>query len=54
MSRIDGVREKRHQPVWDTLVRVIGISQVNNLTQLFGNANVGNRALTNLAVAGVS
>lgn len=53
MPRLDGVREKRHQPFWDTLVRGIGISQVNNLTQLFGNGNVGQRALTNLQVAGV-
>ncbi len=54
MPRLDGVREKRHQPFLDTLVRGIGISQVNNLTQLFGNANVGQRSLTNLQVAGVS
>ena len=53
MPRLDGVREKRHQPFFDTLVRGIGISTVNNLTQLFGNANVGQRALTNLQVAGV-
>jgi hypothetical protein len=53
MARLDGVRERRHQPFYDTLVRGIGISSVNNQTQLFGNANVGNRALTNLQVAGV-
>jgi hypothetical protein len=53
MARLDGIRERRHQPFWDTLVRGIGISSVGNLTQLFGNANVGNRALTNLQVAGV-
>ncbi len=53
MPRLDGVRERRHQPFYDTLVRGIGISTVGNQTQLFGNANVGNRALTNLAVAGV-
>lgn len=53
MARLDGVRERRHQPFFDSLVRGIGISSVSNLTQLFGNANVGNRALTNLQVAGV-
>ena len=53
MPRLDGVREKRHQPFFDTLVRGIGVSTVNNLTQLFGNGNVGQRALTNLQVAGV-
>lgn len=53
MARLDGVRERRHQPFFDSLVRGIGISGVGNLTQLFGNANVGNRALTNLQVAGV-
>ena len=40
MSRLDGVRERLHQPFFDTLVRGIGISAVNNQTQLFGNANV--------------
>jgi len=53
MPRLDGVRELRHQPFFDSLVRGIGISTVANLTQLFGNANVGNRALTNLQIAGV-
>jgi len=53
MARLDGVRERRHQPFFDTLVRGIGISTVGNLTQLFGNANVGTRSLTNLQVAGV-
>jgi hypothetical protein len=52
MARLDGVRERRHQPFFDTLVRGIGQSNVGNLTALFGNANVGNRALTNLQVAG--
>lgn len=52
MGRLDGVREVRHQPFYDTLVRGIGQSDVNNLQQLFGNANVGSRALTNLTVPG--
>jgi hypothetical protein len=53
MARLDGVRERRHQPFYDSLVRGIGISTISNLTALFGNANVGTRALTNLQVAGV-
>jgi len=38
------------QPRYDTLVRGIGRSSVNNGAALFGNANVGNRSLTNLQV----
>lgn len=53
MARLDGIRERRHQPFYDTLVRGIGQSSVSNLTALFGNANVGSRDLTNLQVAGV-
>lgn len=53
MPKLDGVRERQHQPIFDTLVRGIGISTVNNLSQLFGNANVGQRALTNLQTPGV-
>ena len=52
MARLRDIREKLHQPFFDTLVRGIGTSSVQNNFQLFGNANVGNRALTNLQVAG--
>lgn len=54
MPRLHGVRERRHQPIWDTLVRTTGdpTPAINNSTRLFGNANVGNLALTNLQVAG--
>jgi len=52
MARLRDLREKIHQPYFDTLVRGEGISSVPNLFQLFGNANVGNRALTNLEQAG--
>lgn len=54
MPRLAGVRERRHQPIWDTLVRTTGnpTPQLNNSTRLFGNANVGDLALTNLQVAG--
>jgi hypothetical protein len=52
MARLRDIRERVHQPKYDTLVRGIGRSTVNNGASLFGNANVGNRALTNLQVAG--
>ena len=54
MPRIHGVRERRHQPFWDSLVRTTGnpSPSITNNTKLFGNANIGNTALTNLQVAG--
>jgi hypothetical protein len=54
MPRLHGVRERRHQPVWDTLVRSTGApaAPINPQSFLFGNANVGQLALTNLQVAG--
>lgn len=54
MPRISGVRQRRHQPFWDTLVRATGPLAAPLLpqTRLFGNANIGNLALTNLQVAG--
>ena len=48
MARLRDIRERLHQPFFDTLVRGIGTSTIQNNFQLFGNANVGNRALTNL------
>ena len=54
MPRVHGVRERRHQPFWDTLVRSTGspTATVNPQNRLFGNANVGQLSLTNLQVAG--
>lgn len=54
MPRLSGVRERRHQPFWDSLIRVTGVpaAALQPSTRLFGNANVGNLALTNLQVAG--
>lgn len=54
MPRLAGVRERRHQPFWDTLVRTTGNPSplLQNTTNLFGNSNVGNLGLTNLQVAG--
>lgn len=53
MPKVQGVRERRHQPFFDTLVRGIGISTVSAQSALFGNANVGQRQLTNLQTPGV-
>jgi hypothetical protein len=54
MPRLHGVRERRHQPIWDTLIRTTGdpTPQLQALNKLFGNANVGRLELTNLQVAG--
>lgn len=53
MPKVQGVRERRHQPFFDTLVRGIGQSTVNAQSSLFGNANVGQAQLTNLQTPGV-
>jgi hypothetical protein len=54
MPRLHNYRERRHQPIWDTLVRSTDspATAINASTLLFGNANVGNAAFTNLQVAG--
>jgi hypothetical protein len=54
MPRLHGIRERRHQPFWDSLIRTTGdpATPIGASTRLFGNANVGNLALTNLQVAG--
>lgn len=53
MPRIHGVRERQHQPIWDTLVRTTGgPNTIQPQSFLFGNANVGQLALTNLQTAG--
>jgi len=42
MPRLHGVKERRHQPFWDSLVRTTGDPSptIQTSTQLFGNANV--------------
>jgi hypothetical protein len=54
MPRLAGVRERRHQPFWDSLIRTTGVpaAPIPPSSRLFGNANVGNLSLTNLQVAG--
>ena len=57
MPRLAGVRERRHQPVWDSLVRASGVlagtpQALQSRTILFGSRNFGNFALTNMQTAG--
>lgn len=54
MPRLQGYRERLHQPFWDTLIRTTGdpTNPVLNGAKLFGNSNVGNLGLTNMNVAG--
>lgn len=54
MPRVHGVRERRHQPLYDTLIRETGAPAipVQPRTQLFGGTNIGQLAKTNLQVAG--
>jgi hypothetical protein len=53
MAKLKGVRERVHQPFFDSLVRGIGITTIANQFQLFGAANVGQPDLTNLQIPGV-
>lgn len=54
MPRVHGVRERRHQPFWDTLVRSTGSPAIAipATSRLFGAPTIGNLALTNLEVPG--
>ncbi len=54
MPRLHGVRERRHQPIYDTLVRSTGAPAiaVGPQSRMFGNANVGQLQLTNLQTPG--
>lgn len=54
MPRLHGVKERRHQPFWDSLVRTTGdpTPAIQQTVRLFGNANIGRLELTNLQVAG--
>lgn len=54
MPRLHGYRERLHQPIWDTLIRVTGdpVNPIVNSTKLFGNANIGQLGMTNLQTAG--
>lgn len=53
MARLRDVRERIHQPFYDTLTRGFGVTSLTNRTPLFGSANINNRALSNMQTAGV-
>lgn len=54
MPRIAGVRERRQQPIWDSLIRTTGdpTTALGSSTRLFVNTNLGNLGVTNMQVAG--
>lgn len=52
MPRVLDVSQDIHQPIFDTYVRNIGVTNVPNNFQLFGSANNGDRAKTNLFTPG--
>ena len=52
MPRIRDIRDRIHQPRYDSLVRNIGITAVNNGTPLFNSADVANRGKTNMTTPG--
>lgn len=56
MPKLEGVKEQRHQPFYDTLIRAGANTAPNPAvgpnTRLFSSANIGNVALTNMKAAG--
>lgn len=54
MPRVAGIRQRRHQPFYDSLIRTTGNPSpvIGATTRLFGNANVGSLQLTNLQTPG--
>lgn len=52
MAKLAGIREQRHQPRYDSLVRNDGTTTVGQRTNLFQGLNVGDIAFTNMEIAG--
>jgi len=56
MPKVIGIRERRHQPYWDTLVRADAsqpaVPTVQASTQLFNGTNLGLEYWTNMSIAG--
>lgn len=52
MPRVLDASQDIHQPIFDSYVRNIGVTNVPNNFQLFGSANNGDRAKTNLFTPG--
>jgi hypothetical protein len=55
MPRITGTRERRHHPIYDSLLHTTGAptTTLQPTTKLFGSGNVGDLAKTNMQIAGV-
>jgi len=58
MPRLSGMREKHHQPYWDSLIRVDGATAptptVTQITRLFASGtNLGQTEWTNMTNTGV-
>jgi len=57
MPKLVGVRERRHQPYWDTLCRVAANTAADPVltsrTRLFNGTNLGLQYWTNMVTAGV-
>jgi len=57
VPKLEGVKEQRHQPFYDTLIRAGANTApkpaVASQTRLFASANIGNLSLTNMKAAGV-
>lgn len=56
MPKVVGIRERRHQPYYDTLIRVESNTNpsptVQTSTQLFNGTNLGLTQWTNMSIAG--
>lgn len=52
MARLRDIRERIHQPKYDTLVKGCAVTNIAATSRLFGNANVGQQDLTNLQQPG--
>lgn len=52
MPALPGYKEQIHEEKFDTLIRGTGAATVANRTKLFGAANIGNPALTNMQTGG--
>ena len=52
MGKLVGVREQRHQPIYDSLVRDDASGTIATRTSLFGNTNVGDTKDSNMEAAG--
>lgn len=56
MPKLVGIRERRHQPYWDTLIRAdtntAPSPTVQAQTRLFNGTNLGLKYWTNMEIAG--